>query len=151
MRKKLLLTAFAVLTCLGISAQSIGDIVRTATGSYEITGANLITNGDFSNGLTGWKGVGGLPLAADSFTVVANGGPVNDGPYLKKTIVTNSKVASAGGMLNAWKAPTGKTLIFSYYTKDEVAPSANNAYEYVYQNTDGSADKTTGCGNFNFS
>ena len=143
MRKKLLLTAFAVLTCLGISAQSIGDIVRTATGSYEITGANLITNGDFSNGLTGWKGVGGLPLAADSFTVVANGGPVNDGPYLKKSIGTNSKVASAGGMLNAWKAPTGKTLIFSYYTKDEVAPSANNAYEYVYQNTDGSADKTT--------
>ena len=143
MRKKLLLTAFAVLTCLGISAQSIGDIVRTETGSYQITGANLITNGDFSNGLSGWKGVEGLPLAADSFTVVANGGPVNDGPYLKKSVGTNSKVASAGGILNAWQAPSGKTLIFSYYTKDEVAPSAYNGYEYVYQNTNGSADKTT--------
>jgi len=143
MKKKFLLTVFAALTCIGISAQSIGDIVRTSTGSYKITGANLITNGDFSNGLSGWKGVDGLDLATDSFTVVANGGPVNDGPYLKKSIATNSKVASAGGIHNAWQAPSGKTCIFSYYTKDEVAPSAYNGYEYVYQNVDGSTDKTT--------
>src|SRR5574344_325404 len=144
MRKKLLLTIASAFLCTGVFAQSVGDYVHTATGKYKITGANIITNGDFSNGLTGWKSGSGLALSTDSFTVVDNGGPVNNGTYVKALF--NTGAALGGAIHNAWKVESSKMYVMSYYTKSETSASVTNAYEFCYQNMDGTTDKTSATG-----
>lgn len=69
MRKNFLLAACAVLA---LSVASVG--------SAHAQGANLITNGDFSNGLSGWTGTG----TASSYTAYSNpvtGYGASNGPY----------------------------------------------------------------------
>lgn len=131
-----------MLACICINAQSVGDYIRTATGKYKVTGANIITNGDFSNNLTGWKSGSGLALSTDTFNVVPNGGPVSNGAYIKTMF--SAAEGTGGNIVNSWTTTKSQLYIFAYYTKHETASSTVNANEFVYQNTDGSADRTSG-------
>lgn len=144
MRKKVLLTIAGAFICAGVYAQSVGDYIRTTTGKYKITGSNIITNGDFSDGLTGWSSGSGNALSTDSFTVVDNGGPVNNGAYIKALYSTAE--ALGGAIHNAWATTSNKLYVMSYYTKSETSASVTNGYEYCYQNMDGSTDKTSSTG-----
>lgn len=52
-----------------------GDAVYTFNGKFKIVGENMLTNGDFSDGVNGWTGLTGNAVPTDTFSVVPAGGP----------------------------------------------------------------------------
>lgn len=52
-----------------------GDAVYTFNGKFKIIGENMLTNGDFSDGVNGWTGLTGNAVPTDTFSVVPAGGP----------------------------------------------------------------------------
>lgn len=52
-----------------------GDAVYTFNGKFKIIGENMLTNGDFSDGVNGWTGLRGNAVPTDTFSVVPAGGP----------------------------------------------------------------------------
>lgn len=52
-----------------------GDAVYTFNGKFKIIGENMLTNGDFSDGVSGWTGLTGNAVPTDTFSVVPAGGP----------------------------------------------------------------------------
>ena len=52
-----------------------GDAVYTFNGKFKIIGENMLTNGDFSDGVNGWTGLTGNAVPTDTFSVVTAGGP----------------------------------------------------------------------------
>lgn len=52
-----------------------GDAVYTFNGKFKIIGENMLTNGDFSDGVNGWTGLTGNAVHTDTFSVVPAGGP----------------------------------------------------------------------------
>lgn len=52
-----------------------GDAVYTFNGKFKIIGENMLTNGDFSDGVNGWTGLTGNDVPTDTFSVVPAGGP----------------------------------------------------------------------------
>lgn len=84
MKKQLLLT---LAVCMGAaataSAYEVGEIVQTHTTACRITGANQLTNGDFSNGLEGWTSLGGTLAAtlSDTLKVFNNDAALGEGKY----------------------------------------------------------------------
>lgn len=85
MKKRLLIGLVALLGMSSTYAYELGDFIYTRNGRYKVTGANLLKNGTFKDGLTGdWLRADGSEWTAeqDTFTVVPNGGP-NDLPYLQ--------------------------------------------------------------------
>lgn len=145
MKKNLLLTFAAVLLASGANAQSVGDFVRTSDGRYQITGTNLITNGDFSNGTTGWKTGAGNELPATVFAT-ATGSPT--GGYSLSVIATEGSAneASDSAILVSWQTVAGKDYVISYYVKSGAAANVTNSSLYVYQNFDGGIGKDAGSG-----
>lgn len=131
--RKLLLSLAAAFMCLGTYAQKPGDFIRTTSGKYRVTGENMIENGNFSNGLTGWKSRSGLELTADSVTVFSTGGPTAG--YIKTTAANTS-------LYGSWVAQNDQLYLFSYFERSETMPTATNSTQFVYQNADGSLDKT---------
>ena len=85
MKKRLLFAAIAMVCSLGLFAQA--QYVYTADGRYKLTGDNLITNGDFSEGNVGWT-IGG----ETTFSIVEGEGPKGEN-------VLSSSAATAGDAL----------------------------------------------------
>lgn len=56
MRKRLLMMAFAALSVASSFAYEVGEYAYNSTQRFKITGENLVTNGNFANGLDGWFG-----------------------------------------------------------------------------------------------
>ena len=54
MKKRLLLVGIAMLSVVSSFAYNVGDYIYTRNGRFKVTGANLITNGDFKEGLKDW-------------------------------------------------------------------------------------------------
>ena len=52
-----------------------GDAVYTFNGKFKIIGENMLTNGDFSDGVNGWTGLTGNAVPTDTLSVVPAGGP----------------------------------------------------------------------------
>jgi hypothetical protein len=52
-----------------------GDAVYTFNGKFKIIGENMLSNGDFSDGVNGWTGLTGNAVPTDTFSVVPAGGP----------------------------------------------------------------------------
>lgn len=116
MRKNLLLTLFALVCTVVANAQA--TYVYTADGRVKITGDNIITNGDFSDGTNGWfSSDGAAGVDADTWSVEAGLGPKGENVLL-------SKGANADAALcNAWTLEPG-TYVVSYWVKGD-----------AYQNT----------------
>lgn len=116
MRKNLLLTLFALVCTVVANAQA--TYVYTADGRVKITGENVITNGDFSEGTNGWfSSDGAAGVDADTWSVEAGLGPNGE-------TVLQSKGANEGAALcNAWTLQPG-TYVISYWVKGD-----------AYQNT----------------
>ena len=76
MKKRLLMMMAAIA---GLATPSFayqqGDAVYTFNGKFKIVGENMLTNGDFSDGVNGWTGLTGNAVPTDTFSVVPAGGP----------------------------------------------------------------------------
>lgn len=118
MKRKLLLAALCVAGALGMRAQTKGDVITVNGHKYEVTGDNIISNGSFESGLTGWTSANDFSteLAAGNFTLVETN--AQDGEkYLKGT--QNKGGADAGSIGTAWSITKGKAYVFSYWLRGE--------------------------------
>ena len=106
MKKRLLLIA-ALAMAVGTSfAQEIGSYVYTATQRVKITGENLVTNGDFSQGKEGWTNAAGEDLNADVWDFGEGEGP--GGENVLKSL--NGSTADAA-LCRAWTLSTGSYVV----------------------------------------
>ncbi len=134
--KKLLSACLFAVVALAANAWNVGDFVYTKVAKYKITGANLVTNGQFTDGSTeGWTATDEVnhPLA-----VVF--GPAEDGGV----VVQAGETALEAGMYQAVKIGAGGTYVVSFkvkgaaagYTDHDLTGAATN-YINAYFNTDG--------------
>lgn len=82
MKKRLLFSFAAALGVASSFAYEVGDFVYTPNGRFQITGVNLLKNGDFTDGLNNWTNLYCQPLSADTFAVT------NDGPDGRNCLTT---------------------------------------------------------------
>ena len=84
MKKRLLSLSIAMLGVSSLFAYNVGDYIYTRNGRFQVTGPNLLVNGDFTQGLeTGSiQSMYAGALSADTFAIETEGGP-NGLPYLK--------------------------------------------------------------------
>lgn len=75
MKKRLLTQIFAMLCAVGAYALGQGDYVYNTTQRFKLLGDNLVTNGDFTDGLTGWTDVEGGEPSAEVWSVEPGVGP----------------------------------------------------------------------------
>lgn len=108
MKKKLLFLACAAMMSVGAMAQSVGDVITVGAAKYKVLGENIITNGDFEDGMNNWT--------CKAFTE-----PMGDGFELRQEDGNNYLVGTqnAGGgdaksISTAWEIETGKTYYYAY-------------------------------------
>ena len=110
--KKLTLSLALFACTMAAQAQNAGDYVYTDDGRYKITsGENLLSNGDFSQGLDGWLTDGGTPVNTDTF-YVDKGGP--DGG---DCLFVNMKENGPGTGSSLWRSvpvQAGTTYYIAY-------------------------------------
>ena len=134
--KKILFLAMSVMIALTANAWNSGDYVYTKVAKYRITGADLVTNGQFTDGSTaGWT-------ATDetNFPLAAVFGPSEEGGVA----VQAGQTDLTAGMYQAVKIDMGGTYVVSFKVKGATAGftdidlNANNTnYINAYFNTDG--------------
>ena len=119
MRKRLLMIAAFALTMVGtVSAYNEGDYAYNSTQRFKITGENLVTNGNFANGRTGWYGATVEdPLDADTWDIVEGAG--SNGETVVKSFAANAEKP----MCNKWQITEAGTYIVSLDIK---TPNAVN-------------------------
>ena len=136
MKKQLLLMMAAFMgTASSAFALGEGDYVYTSNGRFVITGTNLLVeNGDFSDGLNGWKTVAGADQTDENFTVTATGGgPNGDLPYImvkKGTPVGGAMGGTLDGLANLRRAvqvKAGQTYVATYWIRSASGGVNSNA------------------------
>lgn len=117
MRMKRLFTFLAAATMfLTTNAQSEGDYVYTKNARYKITsGANLLPNGDFSNGTTGWTTDGGNELNVDTFAVEKD--EATGTSYLKVYQKSSGAYGTGSSLYRSMPVEYGKSYVVSYQVK----------------------------------
>lgn len=143
MKKRLLLMAFAMLGIVSASAYENGDYIYTSTQKFKATSADLVVNGNFSEGLTGW-------LAADGeSTPSSQNWSVQEGLGPNGENVLQSDVSEAGqavcGLWDGNKLEENATYILTLQVKAGTAfesqvavPSSFSNYINAFVNTTGS-------------
>lgn len=135
----------AAIGAVGSFAYEVGQYVYTPNGRFQITGKNLLTNGDFSKGMEGWTNAGGEPLSADTFAVS------NDGPggmacltAIAGGIQKSDGFATSTNFRQSVAVQENTTYIVTYKAKAFVTPrissislDRNNNYQNVFVNDDG--------------
>ena len=90
----------------------VGDKITTEEGVYIVSGANLVTNGDFNDGLSGWTSGNGQALSDTYFEIVPDGGP-DGSACLHSTGGAGS--GSEQSVKTGWAVTTGKTYVLSFW------------------------------------
>ncbi len=138
----------AALGAVNSFAYEVGQYVYTENGRFMITGANMVKNGDFSNGTEGWTNFGGGALSVDTFEVAT------DGPEGRHCLTatqlsggaqkTDGFATSTNFMQTVALQPNGKYIV-TYKTRAYTLPritsvslDRNNNYQNVFVNGDGS-------------
>ena len=146
--KRLFTLLAAAVTLLTASAQSAGDYVYTDNGRFMIiTGENILSNGDFSNGTNDWTTDGGNVLNADTFAVQTEGNLY----YLTTTLKDNGP-GTGSSLYRKVAVQQEVSYIISYQTKgneDGVNTSVTTGetvknYQNIFFNTDGSLTAADG-------
>lgn len=144
MKKRLFTTTLLTLMAvLGIQAYDTGEYAYTLAGRYKVIGDNMIQNGDFSSGFSGWKTAAGNDLSTDFFQKET----ANGQSYIK--ILQTGEEASLANtdvMLEA-----GTTYFITYRVKGEgelnlialtnATNTANNTQDF-FTDADGSISTT---------
>ena len=131
MKKRLLSMFIALLGVTSMFAYEVGDYIYTRTGRYQVTGANLLTNGDFTAGLE--SAVGSMYngyLSPDTFALYTEGGPDNK-PYIK---VVEAKTTN-------WQSnwvTSFPTVSLSTHLYAKVMRNAKQVYVLTYKAKSGS-------------
>ena len=111
MKKRLLSATLAMVCAMGAYAASVGDYIYSNTNRYKVTGTVAVTNGDFSNGVSGWTAEDGTGV--DEMVWAAT---TVDG----KTAVQSQQLSTeaGSGLGNMWQLSYG-TYVYSYWAKSE--------------------------------
>ena len=126
MRKlKLFMATFALVGgSVAAMAQKVGDVITVDGSEYEVTGANLISNASFDDGVTGWYTGGWAEANPSKYTLQTEGG-FDEGPYLQYS------AGGAGADTNIrgkWSVENGKMYLFRCYTSGKTPDSNNLQY-----------------------
>ena len=116
--KKRLLTQLLALTCVvGAYALNEGDYIYSPTAKFKVTGANIVTNGDFSvgDGYEGWSNIDGGPVAAN-WAIKSGLGP-NGEPVIMSEVSSADSVAY---LCRSWQLDAG-TYTVSFWIQGETA------------------------------
>ncbi len=84
---------------------AVGDVVAVGGVQYEIKGANLVPNGDFSRGLVGWYNSAGNNASSGNFTA-NDDGTVHAGGHTGST--------GADSLYRGWAVEAGKQYLFTF-------------------------------------
>ncbi len=85
---------------------NVGDIVTLSGADYMVETNNLVPNGDFSMGLTGWYTGAGTKATSEAF-ILQNDGTVK---------MTYGGADSINSLYRAWKTEKGKKYMFTFTT-----------------------------------
>ena len=141
------------VVALGANAYNVDDFVYTKTAKYQVTGANLVVNGDFKSGDTGtdgWDAIDAVnaPLAT-TFTMGV-GGP--NGSNTQKVLA--GQTALTAGMKQQIAIEMGGTYVVTLRVMGAGAgftdldlTGANSNYINAYYNTDGALATAGGTNN----
>ena len=138
---------------------------------------NLVVNGDFSNGTTGWTLQGGTAIVSNNIaTLSGNTGttatktiglqqvisdvPINNKVYIRFSLRNNSSIPASFMQLDAWNSTWGasitKRLLTSpttgtWYTFSDIVTLAQNLYRFsVYMSFNIQAVDTVAIGDFKY-
>jgi len=143
MIKKLLSASLFAFVALAANAYEIGEFAYTKVAKYQITGANLVVNGQFKDGETGfasgWKATHADSPLESVFTMVPGGGP--NGSNTQK--VLDGQTALTNGMYQKIAIEQGGTYVVSFQVlgtsvgfTDLDLTGGNTNYMTAYYNTD---------------
>ena len=124
-----------------------GDVIQTNTTTCRVIGENLLTNGDFSNGLDGWTNLTLKPINSDSIKVYTDEYSPEEGmPYIQIALsdgVKGSNYIQTSNFRRSYHLEPGAYLI-TYKAKlmtsgvnSASRGSRNDNYQDVYINRDG--------------
>ena len=139
MMKRLLSMAVAAVFAVGAYAQ---DYVYTSTQKLKITGDNIVTNGNFAEGTTGWVAADGGDVNATIWTLESGVGPAGE-----SALKSNSNdAADANALCQRWPELSGTYVITlqmkgDAYTNTAIG-AADNSVDF-FLNTDGAYVKAT--------
>lgn len=118
----------------------VGDKITTEEGVYIVSGANLVTNGDFNDGLSGWTSGNGQALSDTYFEIVPDGGP-DGSACLHSTGGAGS--GSEQSVKTGWAVTTGKTYVLSFWAKRTASGmSSNTQYSRIYASSSATGTDT---------
>ncbi len=136
MMKKLLFALFAVLCSTGVFAHEAGDYVYTSTQRFMLTGANLLTNGNFDDAsYAGWTNVEGGTIDAEAWSLEDGMGPDGGRAVISQGADKN------GSLCQTLAVEPGQTYVVSFWVKGETL--ANTTTIQAFVNMDGTLIKGT--------
>ncbi len=136
---------------LGASAYNVGDFVYTKNAKFKLTGANLVTNGQFNQGATGtdgWTAANATEYPLQTVFEMAEGGPNGSNTL---NVISGANALTAG-MYQKIKVDAGGTYVVSFQVMGTTAgytdldlTGSNTNYINAYYNTD-EKDSLASCG-----
>ena len=123
-KTKLLLLSLLTLVSSSMWGQSKGDVITFGAAKYNVVSDNMITNGTFDDGFTGWTG------ANDFSTTITSAGFRIDQEDTNNYLVgtTNSGGGDAKSLGTAWALEKGKSYFFTYRVKSLTGASGEQEY-----------------------
>lgn len=150
MIKKLLSVASFAFIALSVQAFELEQLVYTKNAKYQITGPNLVTNGQFKDGTTGmdgWTAISADAALDQTFMRVENAEGSN------KVVVQAGMNAMANGMYQTVSVSAGGYYVVSFKVLGAAAgytdldmKAAGDSYMNAYYNTDGVLATVDGTG-----
>ncbi|MBO4849563.1 MAG: hypothetical protein J5529_01535 [Prevotella sp.] len=144
MRKKLLLTALAVVSVMGSFAYEVNEYIFTSTQRLKVTGTNIVTNGDFADGVNGWYDAEKAAPSAETWSVEPGMGPNGE------SVIKSLGATEGAAFCNEWQPGAG-TYVISFQVKGEAGgafslTATDNNYANFFVNGDGSFVYGSGTG-----
>lgn len=144
MRKRLLMQLLVLACTVGAYAANVGDYLYTASAKYQITGANIFVNGNFSQGLDAtWTNVFGDAVSGDAWGIETGLGPNGE-----NVIVSKAAKADSLSWLHFVQPLSAGTYTFSYWVKSpsnvltSIVATGTNSVRFFINQT-GDATETT--------
>lgn len=128
----------AVFGVVSASAYNVGEYIYSNTAKYKVESANLVQNGTFANGLTGWTNENAGEVSGTTWGVTLNAGP---GGINAVESLDGAPSGDNQYLCNVWNDMSGLYAI-SFYVKSPTAyvssnTAGNSNYIDFYVNTDG--------------
>ena len=134
MKKRLLLSLFAVLATVGVSAHSTGEFAYTTSQRFKMTGDNMLVNGQFSPDASGWTDAAGENVSLTGWSVEQAAGPNGE---VNALLFTGTE--STASLCQVVDLAPSTTYAVSFWIKGEVA--GNLTSTLIFVNGDGTREK----------